>query len=36
MAIDWNSPTWGSPATCVHIGITDDLGDGSGEMADEL
>lgn len=34
--IDWlNKATWGNPATCVHVGITDDLGDGSGEMADE-
>lgn len=24
--IDWDSLTWGNPATCVHIGSSDDLG----------
>lgn len=24
--IDWQKADWGNPATCVHVGSSDDLG----------
>lgn len=35
-AIDWDSPTWGQPATCVHIGSSyPDAHTASEERAEE-
>jgi hypothetical protein len=35
MSVDWlNLTTWGDPATCVTVAITDDLGD-HGRHCDE-